>query len=543
MRSSQSGPNYFIRRLFAEKKLINFGDSEQKINYLHLKKKHASSHAIDETNIFSLHQPQHVKLKLTITSPKKPVQHISLRPNSELIIGRHALSDLKISGFRISDFHAKIRVSDDKVYIEDLHSKLGTFVDGERLASGCSRELIGKVSVTIKDHQFHFDIPRSAQAAKFQLNTKQDKAVIDHAYTHLINDHQQISTWKSSLTKLTVTAIVDEATDAKTIRMSADSPVLFHYQPGQFITLHLNIGGQEVKRSYSIASSPSRPYSLEITVKKVPGGLVSNWLHEQLRVGDRITVMGPMGRFSCFNHPAPKLLLIAAGSGIVPIMSMLRWLTDVGSNADILVLLSFRSPDDIIYRHELELLAKRNSNLRVETTLTAKDIVKKEWPGPLGRFNKSLLKELVPDLRKRETFLCGPDCFMDDISKTLVALKLPKAQLHRESFTSAAPIAKLSATIDASQLQNRTGKFIVNFAKSDVRAATDGHENILQLANLYGVKIDSVCLNGSCGECMVKCTGGDIVISEHAEISESEKQKGWVYSCCTYPKSDLTLDV
>jgi ferredoxin-NADP reductase len=543
MRSSQSGSNPFIRRLFAEKKLINFGDSEQKVNYLHLKNKHASSHANDEASTFSLHQTQHVKLKLTITSPKKPVQHISLRPNSELIIGRHALSDLKISGFRISDFHAKIRVSDEKVYIEDLHSKLGTVVDGERLASGCSRELIGKISVIIKNHQFHFDIPKRLPLAKPEVKNKQTKAVIDHAYTHLINDHQQISTWKSSPTKLTVTAIIDETADAKTIRLSADNPVLFHYQPGQFITLHLNIGGQEVKRSYSIASSPSRPYSLEITVKKVPGGLVSNWLHEQLRVGDRITVIGPMGRFSCFNHPAPKLLLIAAGSGVVPIMSMVRWLTDVGSHADILLLLSFRSPDDIIYRRELELLSKRHSNLRIKTTLTAKDINKKEWPDALGRLDKSLLKALAPDFRKREVFLCGPDSFMDEVGKTLISLKLHPDQLHSESFTVTAPMKTSVAPINANQLKDRIGKFTVNFAKSGVRAVTEGDENLLQLANIYGVKIDSACLSGSCGECMVKCTGGDIVIGEHAGISESEKQKGWVYSCCTYPKSDLTLDV
>lgn len=543
MHSSKSSYGSFVRRLFADKKPFNTNGIEQKINYLHLKKKHASNHEGDETDIFSSHQAQHVKPKLIIGSPQKPVQQVLLHPNSELIIGRHALSDLKISGFRVSDFHAKIRVCENKVYIEDLHSKSGTFVDGERLASGASRELIGKVSVTIKNHQFHFDIPRPAQPPKPPAKSKQHKAAIDHACTHLINDYQQIRTWKSSLTQLTVTAIVDETADTKTIRLSADSPLLFHYQPGQFITLHLNIGGQEVKRSYSIASSPSRPYNLEITVKKVPGGLVSNWLHAQLRIGDRLTLKGPMGRFSCFNHPAPKLLLIAAGSGIVPIMSMLRWLTDVGSQVDIMVLLSFRSSDDIIYRHELELLAKRHGNLRIRITLTAKDITKKEWPGPLGRFNKSLLKELVPDLRKREVFLCGPDNFMDDISKNLVALKLPKEQLHRESFTSAVPIAKSAAKIDTRQLQNRTGKFTVNFAKSAVQAVTDGDENILQLAHLYGVKINSECLNGSCGECVVKCTRGDIVMSEQAEISEGDKRKGWVYSCCSYPKSDLTLDV
>lgn len=546
MNSSQSAVSHFFRGLFAEKKVCKISTAEQKINYLHLQKNHPLSSEINDNSLFTLQQSHYLKPTFTIISPKKTVRQILLYPNSELIIGRHALSDIKITGFRISDFHAKAKISDDKVYIEDLHSKSGTFVNGQRLAPGLSQELLDKTTITIKNHQFYFENPKLAQTALDKIEEyTQQKVVSDYdcICSHLINEYQSLNTWKSSITELIVTAIINETADTKTIRLAAAKPLLFYYQPGQFVTLHLNIDGQEVKRSYSIASSPSRPYCIEITVKKTPGGLVSNWLHNQLQIGDRLMVKGPMGRFSCFNHPAPKLLLIAAGSGVVPIMSMLRWLTDVSAEVDVQVVLSFRYPNDIIYRRELKLLQKRHKNLRIHITLTGNDISKKNWLGLRGRVKKSLLKQRVPNLSKREVFICGPDAFMVEVGKHLQALKLPAQQCHKESFSIVSPIISALPRAESSQLNNRAGKFRVNFTKSGVQAVTNGDENLLMLAQRYGVKIDNECLSGSCGECMVKCLQGDVAMNDQVEISEKEKQAGWVYSCSAFPKSDLTLDI
>lgn len=545
MNSNQSASSHFIRRMFAEKESFNISESEQKTNYHQLKKMRTSSPDMDGKCIFDEYQPRHFEPTLIVTSPKKLAQQIPLYPHSELMIGRHALSDIKIVGFRISDFHAKVTISDDKVYIEDLHSSSGTFIDGQRLAPGLSHELVDKTTVIIKKYQFYFDIPSPVKPALPEINPQQFpvKLISDYTYSHLINNYQPLNIWRSSVTELTVTAIINETTDTKTLRLAADDPLLFHYQPGQFVTLHLDIDGQAINRSYSIASSPSRPFGIEITVKKMPGGLVSNWLHNQLHVGDRLLIKGPMGRFSCFNYPAPKLLLIAAGSGVVPIMSMLRWLTDVSAKVDVQVVLSFRYPDDIIYRRELELIKKRHKNIRIQITLTGSGISKKNWAGPLGRINKSLLKQWVPNAPKHEVFICGPDLFMDEVGKNLLALKLPASQLHKESYRFAAPVVSALPCPDNHQLQNRSGKYQVNFRKSAVHAVTDGDESLLMLANIYGLKIDNECLSGSCGECMVKCIQGDVIMSDQAEISEHEKQAGWIYCCSAFPKSDLTLDI
>jgi glycine betaine catabolism B len=161
----------------------------------------------------------------------------------------------------------------------------------------------------------------------------------------------------------------------------------------------------------------------------------------------------------------------------------------------------------------------------------------------LGRINKSLLKQWVPDLPEREVFLCGPDFFMDETGKNLLALKLSATKLHKESFSFAAPVVRTLPLPDRNQIQSRNGKFQVNFAKSAVQAVTDGEESLLMLANIYGIKIDNECLSGSCGECMVKCIQGDVIMTGQVEISEHEKQAGWIYCCSAFPKSDLTLDI
>lgn len=113
---------------------------------------------------------------------------------------------------------------------------------------------------------------------------------------------------------LKVADIIDETDDVKTYRFLGEMPLLFSYKPGQFVTFLLDIDGEKVQRSYSMSSSPSRPHTLETTIKRVPGGLVSNWFCDNVKLGDVLTIKGPSGKFTCFNYPSNKMLLIGAGA-------------------------------------------------------------------------------------------------------------------------------------------------------------------------------------------------------------------------------------
>ncbi|MGI5473162.1 FAD-binding oxidoreductase [Streptomyces sp. CA-132043] len=121
----------------------------------------------------------------------------------------------------------------------------------------------------------------------------------------------------------------DVTADVRTFVFAPTEPRLFRHDPGQFLTLVLDIDHRPVERCYAISSPPTRPDLVAITVKRVPDGLVSNWLHDHLTPGTTVRARGPLGRFSCARHPAPKYLFLSAGSGVTPVMSMTRTLYDL----------------------------------------------------------------------------------------------------------------------------------------------------------------------------------------------------------------------
>ena len=128
---------------------------------------------------------------------------------------------------------------------------------------------------------------------------------------------------------------------------------LFRYRPGQFITLELEIDGEPINRCYTLSSTPTRPDTISITVKRATGGKVSNWLHDNLKPGMEIKALGPAGDFSCTLRPAAKYLFLSGGSGVTPLMSMSRTYYDLGEDGDIVFVHSARTPRDIIFRREL----------------------------------------------------------------------------------------------------------------------------------------------------------------------------------------------
>jgi glycine betaine catabolism B len=350
-------------------------------------------------------------------------------------------------------------------------------------------------------------------------------------------------------TQCTVLNCYDETLDTKTFRLGRADGQIFDYLPGQYITLSVAITGQEYKRSYSLASSLSHRGVLEITVKRdANGGVVSNWLNDNLKVGDTLNVKGPYGKFSCAKDTPKKILFLAAGSGIVPIMSMLRWLADTESSADVLLILSFRTLYDIIYRDELNLIAAHHKNIKPIITLTKEPLRYSLWDGLTGRISESMIAGLVPDLFERAVYLCGPDAFMAECKQSLQNLNLPAEQLFYESFTVNSPVItsqnpNVNCSAIAQPLRKPTGSYQISFTKSGKTIAADGALTLLELAEKSGIHIDHDCRAGNCSECMVKCLEGRVDMTAQAEIDDQDRSKGWVYACCAYPASNAVLDI
>jgi ferredoxin-NADP reductase len=340
-------------------------------------------------------------------------------------------------------------------------------------------------------------------------------------------------------------AVRDETHDVRTFVLSSRQPRRFAYRPGQFMTFAFEIDGATLHRCYTLASAPTRPDTIAITVKRVPGGPVSNWLHDNLRPGGTIHAVGPMGEFSCFEHPARKYLFLSGGSGITPVMAMARTFYDLGEPRDVAFLHSARSPDDIIFNDELEMMARRSSNF-LFVPICERHGKERRWSGLMGRIDVAMLDVAVPDFREREVFVCGPAPYMSAVRGILAAAGFDMAHHHEESFDFAAlPEAEQSAVgaaeaaLDAAE---PVQSFRVEFAKTRRSLECPANVNVLDAARKAGIRLPSSCTKGLCGTCKSKIVSGTVEMKHAGGIRQREIDAGMALLCCSTPTSDLVIE-
>jgi ferredoxin-NADP reductase len=209
------------------------------------------------------------------------------------------------------------------------------------------------------------------------------------------------------------------------------------HNPGQHYDIRLTIPeGYGVQRSYSVASSPDLRGEIELTVGRLESGGMSTYLHDVLQVGDTLELRGPLGgRFIWETSQPGPLLLVAGGSGIVPLMSMLRHRCTTGSIVQTRLLYSSRTYEDIIYREELEYLNKSQAGLEIIHTLTRRQPA--GWNGLSRRIDLSMLKEITASLDEvPNTFICGPTELVEMVSSDLKILGIPAERIRTEKFGS-----------------------------------------------------------------------------------------------------------
>jgi glycine betaine catabolism B len=489
----------------------------------------------------------------------------------EWLIGRKNTCDIVLPCPEVSRTHGRIVYSEEAYHFVDLGSTSGSLLNGELIPHHDQRILhpgdllqLGKTFLHVEE------LTPPAIASTAQIPS---------------------STWTTGDLYCRCQRIVDETPDVKTFYFVAEPPVLFNYRPGQFVTLELSIAGERVLRPYSLSSSPSRPHHLSITVKRVPApanhpdlppGLVSNWLQDNLQVGDRIKLIGgPMGHFSCLPDQPEKMLLLSAGSGITPMMSMARWLQDTLADCDIIFFHSARTLEDIVFRNELSTMATQMPNFRLAVTVTQKPTYH-PWMGLTGRLSESMLQLVAPDLRDRTVYVCGPTGFMQHTRSLLTALKFPMQFYQEESFGSPPapsqtapqrerPIepgelngkVKLSANGKASDsgnsqrdhhtdqtdsltltgLPTTASTYVVSFARSQQNIATDGSSSLLELAEQAGIMIPSACRAGACGACKVQMRQGKVRYeTSPTALTTTDHQAGCVLACVAYPDDHLKVE-
>lgn len=472
------------------------------------------------------------------------LQEVTLAPETmthpECSIGRASSCNLVLDSLDISRVHSQIKFAQMIYYYIDLGSANGSRINNSPIQANQSYTL--KVGDLIQIGDFVLMI-EGIETTPFSGEAS--------VWKRIAGERQ----WTKGELSVRCMRIVDETTDVKTFTFAAEPPVQFDYKPGQFVTLELEIDGEEVSRSYSISSTPSRPHTLEITVKRVaaptdlphaPGGLVSNWLHDHLNVGSQIKLNGPFGKFTCLPNLPPKMLLISAGSGITPMMSMSRWIADRVANSDVVFFHCTRTPGDIIFRQELELMTTRLANFRLAISTTQAKLGQ-SWLGLTGRLTAAMLQTIAPDWKERTVYVCGPDGFMQGTKSLLEGLNFPMQNYYEESFGApkkqmdvAAPVAS-TPVVSTSASVSDTVKVI--FAQSGKEVAADGSASILELAEQAGVKIRSSCRQGVCGACKKRKLSGEVKYeSEPDALDQSEQDAGYILACIAAPQGQVAIE-
>jgi glycine betaine catabolism B len=501
-----------------------------------------------------------LKLK-SVNFEQQEFEHYELVPNHsgklEWLVGRKNTCDLVLSCPEVSRVHGRVVYHNGAYHFIDVGSTTGSLLNGE---------------VVPIDHPRQLELGDLLQLGKMLLYVEAVAPPIDppRLLNHSTDAGMAIeSSWTQADLRCRCCRIVNETHDVKTFYFVAEPPLLFVYQPGQFVNLAIVIDGQRVIRPYSISSSPTRPHHLSITVKRVPrpndqpdapAGLVSNWLHDHLQVGDRVTLMGgPMGHFTCLPNLPPKLLLLSAGSGITPMMSMSRWVQDTLADCDVMFFHSARNREDLVFRAELEMMATQMPNFRLAVTLTQKP-TNYPWMGLTGRISEAMLNLIAPDLSDRTVYVCGPNAFMKQAKAMLTAMNFPMANYHEESFGDPPRAGVAKAIVPAinrlpggdepainppAHQTNGTipSTQIVNFTRSKQAVSADGSLTVLELAEQAGVDVRSACRMGACGACKLKTSIGEVRYdAPPPALTQTDQQAGCVLACVAYPVGHLKVE-
>ena len=351
---------------------------------------------------------------------------------------------------------------------------------------------------------------------------------------------------------LEVADIQQETTDSISIgfRIPPDLKAEFAFIHGQYLTLKLNVNGTELRRSYSICSSPLDPDEIRIAVKKVAEGRASTQLVEQLKPGSRLEVMTPMGNFYTLLHAANRkhYVCFAGGSGITPILSIIKTVLRTEPFGRLTLFYGNTDSDRIIFRKALEeLQAKYGDRLHVHHILTYGKDEDMLFNGMITvEKAAALTHRFVQDDADTEFFICGPEPMMVNVSEALEKLNVEKKRIHIELFTS-----PLSTEAKKPEVTASTGADLPLKGKAKVKIILDGNEteievaakgdSILDTAEAAGLDVPYACKGAVCCTCKARIVEGKVSMDMNYALTDEEVADGYVLTCQSHPLTDRVI--
>jgi len=335
----------------------------------------------------------------------------------------------------------------------------------------------------------------------------------------------------SDFTPMRVLAVLVETPEIRTFRIAR--PDGFEFKPGQFAMVRAEVDGRSLIRCYSISSSPSVRGYFEISVRRQ--GQVSGFLHATVQPGASLDIRGPQGSFVYPDGRRP-IVLLAAGIGITPLLSMLRHALESEPQRSVTLLLSAKTEAQVPFLRELQLLSGRHPSFRLAIALSQSPTTDGYYP---GRIDRGLIEMVAGDIRESVCLICGPLPMIDDTVRTLAGLGVPRERIRFEKFE--------AATSAATSLANETSRAVsgepvcLKLRKRGKVVAVAQGQSILDAIESAGEELPSFCRAGVCGTCKTRLVDGDVE-GEFEAIGDEDRANGFVLACVARPVTSCVLD-
>ena len=347
-----------------------------------------------------------------------------------------------------------------------------------------------------------------------------------------------------SFHKLTVAEVVDETGEARSIRFAIPEELreTFRFRPGQHLTLKAELGGEEVRRNYSLCVAP-QDHQVTVTVKRIAGGLFSNWANDHLKPGDTIEVMAPHGSFTwAFREGAAHHYVgFAGGSGITPVISLLKTALLTEPDSRFTLFYGNRDSNSIIFLEALAQLKNRfMDRLEVHHFLAEEAEEFALFNGMLDRAKcDEILDALIEPADVTAWFICGPGPMMDAAEEALLARGIAKDLIHLERFTADRPSAALAAQMEALTREAAGLTMLVTLDGRKRRVSFDASAgNILDSARASGLPAPFACKAGVCATCRARVVSGEVEMAARYGLTDEEVASGYVLTCQSVPRGD-----
>ncbi len=335
--------------------------------------------------------------------------------------------------------------------------------------------------------------------------------------------------------RLRISDIIEESPSTKTLRLVSEDHYLPPFLAGQYIALFLEIGNIRTSRPYSISSPPNQNGHYDITIRRVEGGLVSNYLLDELEKGDALESSGPAGHF--YHNPLfhdRTMVCLAGGSGITPFMSMIREVVECGLDRTIYLFYGNKDLDDVIFNEQLSAYTERFENIHY---LPVIETPSQNYDGLSGLITGQLIKKTLADLSGKRFYLCGPAGLYDFCMPELEGLGIPSRRVRKEVYGAPPNICDSPGwpqevrADDLFKVKVKGGKTLEAQADQPLIVALEKN----------GIVVPSLCRSGECSMCRVKILSGKVFQPAGALLRKSDRQFGYVHSCVSYPLEDLEV--